>query len=473
MFHVRPSLWILLVIAVSLNLFFYFKGTHPLFQEVKVQLPHSHALLVLDMNNDKNISTTSLGESKTSFDLTNDHFREHTGWIKNTEAILVLDKNKNGKIDGINDALNDGNVSGFTYLKTLVDTNHDDILDAKNPLFKELQLWIDDNQNGKTEKDELHTLESMGITSIDLDYSQTNRKENEHLIAKTSHFKKQGTKGLIAEIYLHYDPRTTSLDLTQIENFSINPKTLRLPNIRGYGFIADSFIFYQLNPNLARVAEKFIGNPTLIYREFDLFINEWSGYTTFKESIQKKYNLQADIHMNELDRKIWIMEKFVGSRVLSDRIEQHYENLAKNISTNETTTLSSINGTDNIVLRENYVNEKYNLMKHRTQSIFALHSVYRPILVGVAYKISTDRITVANETSLYESVLKYCNDLNTPISLKRYLAKTIWILNTTQNLNFDVSKLLDALTNQDEKRVLEKALTTGDISDEEDLGQKP
>lgn len=467
MFHVRPSILILFVMAVSLNLFLYFKGTHPLFQEEKVQLPHAHALLVLDMNNDKNISTTALSESKTSFDLTNDRFREHTGWIKSTEAILVLDKNKNGKIDGINDALNDGNVSGFAYLKQYIDSNHDNVLNTKDPLFKELQLWIDDNQNVKTETTELHTLESMGITSIDLDYSQTNRKENEHLIAKTSHFKKQGTKGLIAEIYLHYDPRATILDLTQIENFSINPKTLRLPNIRGYGFIADSFIVYQLNPNLERVAEKFIGSPTLIYREFDLFINEWSGYTTFKEKIQQKYNLKADIRMNELDRKIWIMEKFVGGNVLTDKIEQHYENLAKNITTNETTTLSSISGTDNIVLREDYVNEKYNLMKHRTQSIFALHSVYRHILAGVTYKIHTDSITVSNETMLYNSVIQYCNTPSTPISLKLYLAKTIWILNTTQKLNFDVSKLLNALTNQDEKMALEKVLTTGEISDEE------
>ena len=471
MFHVRPSILILFFISIALNVVLYIYDEHPLFKpkQEEFKLEFRHMLIVFDMNDDKIISTTPLEKSWTSFDLTNSGFRARSSWINSTEAILVFDKNKNRKIEGIKEAFNDKNISGFDYLKHYIDSNKDKKIDSKDPLFHELQIWIDYNQNGIAEKYELRNLEAMDITSISLKYEKTNIKTNKNTITKTSYYEQLGKKKLAAEINLDYNPRFTSIDFSQIENFSIRPSTLHLPIIRGYGFFADTSIAYQLNPNLEKIAETFIKDPALIYNEFDQFINEWSGYNAFKRKIAQTHNLAADIHMHELDRRLWIMEKTTGGESLTDMIEENYENLAKNITSNETITLRSINGITRkeikgrILLKEDYINEHYFIMLRRTQSIFALGSYYKEPLTSITYSVGTDSIQVKDYGVLYANVKEYFNNQNIPLSSKLYLAKTICILNQTQALNFNVSTFLDSLDNNPNKSELEKALTTGII----------
>ena len=115
------------------------------------------------------------------FDHDGDGVRTGTGWLKPSDAWLVLDQNGNGSIDngselfGVFTKLPNGqNAStGFEALAAL-DSNQDHKFDAADPVFSQVRLWQDLNSDGISQPHELSTLQAKGITQINLDYSNTN-----------------------------------------------------------------------------------------------------------------------------------------------------------------------------------------------------------------------------------------------------------------------------------------------------------
>ena len=134
-----------------------------------------------------------------SFDLNNDGTAERLSWTSagSDDAWLVLDRDGDGVIGRGAEMF--GN---FTYQPHVLEKeghngflalaefdgpagdgnagqggNGDGVIDKDDAVFASLRLWRDANHNGVSEPDELHTLPSMNVARIHLDYKESKRAD--------------------------------------------------------------------------------------------------------------------------------------------------------------------------------------------------------------------------------------------------------------------------------------------------------
>jgi Ca2+-binding RTX toxin-like protein len=129
------------------------------------------APIVLDMDGDGS-GLVSVRDSKARFDMDGDGTADRTGWIAKGDALLVLDRNGDGKVNDVAEISFTGDKPGAkTDLEGLAafDTNGDRRFDARDARFGDFQLWFDRNGDGVSNPGELKTLAEAGIASIALE----------------------------------------------------------------------------------------------------------------------------------------------------------------------------------------------------------------------------------------------------------------------------------------------------------------
>jgi hypothetical protein len=112
-------------------------------------------------------------------------------WISWTQGTStngwgVLDRNGNGIIDSgkemfgnITDQPPSDDPNGFRALAVFDQPseggNDDGVIDAQDAVWPHLQVWVDKNHDGISQKDELFSLEDVGISAIRLGYTLSKR----------------------------------------------------------------------------------------------------------------------------------------------------------------------------------------------------------------------------------------------------------------------------------------------------------
>ena len=123
-----------------------------------------HKLLTVDLAGD-GLQLISAQESMTLSDPDNDTYPEQTGWVAPSDGFLVMDRNNDGVITGLNEFFSLQKQNNVSFLGDL-DINKDLIIDTKDANFQQLRIWTDNNLNGDVELGELSALYRYGINSI-------------------------------------------------------------------------------------------------------------------------------------------------------------------------------------------------------------------------------------------------------------------------------------------------------------------
>ena len=257
---------------------------------------HLSSPLILDLDFN-GIHLNSLGESEVFFDLDSNGSAEKTSWISSADGFLALDKNNNGIIDDSNELFGSEYQDGFTIL-SLYDDNNDGVINAYDPVFDNLKLWVDSNVDGYTDFGELFNISDYYVSEINLSADVVNEYVNGNLISHNSSFKfSNGTESLVSDVWFLNDKFFTQYYINKSEEegflLGVPDDAFKLPLLKGYGNVKDLIVAIKDDSLVYEKAKDVLNLDVNNYHFFDDKFNEfilrWSGASSLGLAVVQEF----------------------------------------------------------------------------------------------------------------------------------------------------------------------------------------
>ena len=217
--------------------------------------------IILDLNGD-GIKTTGIASWR-YFDHDQSGFAEMTAWADKNDGILAFDLNGNGKIDdgreifGNNTLLPDGTLAPHGYAALAqYDSNHDGKIDSHDEIWEKLRVWRDKNEDAKTGKNELHTLDDLGIAAINLnaeEVSETDEAGN-RVTHRATVTKTDGTTMASADVWFNVNTAQTRY----LGDETVSEDIAALPNVKGFGNVPSLHVAMNKDSKLKEMVETYL-----------------------------------------------------------------------------------------------------------------------------------------------------------------------------------------------------------------------
>jgi hypothetical protein len=175
--------------------------------------------LVIDLNNDGKFSVSV--DNGVRFDMKSSGSLLKTAWVNANDGLLARDINGDGLINNGSELFGDSTKlpngksapDGFAAL-SMLDSNHDGVINAKDTSWKDVKIWIDRNSDGHTDTGELVSLDSAGIVSLKLGAKSSTATENGNKIGLVSSYTHaDGSSGTMADVWF----RTKSTNAPEVK----------------------------------------------------------------------------------------------------------------------------------------------------------------------------------------------------------------------------------------------------------------
>ena len=197
--------------------------------------------LVLDLDGN-GVTTLGIAGAIIQFDHDGNGFAERTGWVGVGDALLVRDRNGDGRITtgnelfGNHTRLSDGSLAGhgFEALRGL-DGNRDGRIDRRDAVWSQLRLWLDANANAETDPGELFSLDQRGVESLSLSYvdsSWSDPQGNRHRQLGT-YRSSDGRELACHDVWFAMDPTRSRL----LNPLPVSAAIAALPELQGMGVV--------------------------------------------------------------------------------------------------------------------------------------------------------------------------------------------------------------------------------------------
>lgn len=253
------------------------------------QAERTSSPIVIDLNGDGIHATKLAGglDKAVHFDLDGNGFAEKTAWIDASDALLVLDKNANGRIDNGHELFGNHSLNaegkktfadGYAALAAY-DENQDGRIDAQDAVYAQLAVWQDKNGNGISEAGEVLGLAEAGIAAIDLNAKAVNERDaaGNRISHRGSVEMADGSQRLAEDLWFQINPAQT-----RYVGEALSPEAqaalLGLPNVRAFGNVVDLHLAMSRDAGLKAMVKDYLNaDGDSQVKLLDSLIYRWTG----------------------------------------------------------------------------------------------------------------------------------------------------------------------------------------------------